>query len=247
MQISSLVGKTVLSRSGEWLGYVDALRLTRDMKKLSCLVCADGEEEEFYIPARAVISAEDAVIAGRQRAASPTGVSCPVGRPVYTHTGEFCGVIADMVPGDAPELVIMGVGEARRVPVACAALGETAIVYPSAEEKRRAGGRTSGAKTGSGRPAGKRAETPKSVRAEESAVRPSDPEKTKQQPVPEPGREYRLDRTNLLGRRVKRSVYDEHGEPVALAGERITPEVIARARRSNRLLTLTVNTLTNLY
>ena len=65
--------------------------------------------------------------------------------------------------------------------------------------------------------------------------------------IPFVGREYRLDRTNLLGRRVKRSVYDEHGEPVALAGERITPEVIARARRGNRLLALTVNTLTNLY
>ena len=55
------------------------------------------------------------------------------------------------------------------------------------------------------------------------------------------------DRTNLLGRRVKRSVYDEHGAPIATAGERVTPEMIAAARRKNRLLALTVNTLTNLY
>ena len=247
MQISLLVGKTVLSRSGEWLGYVIALRLTRDMKKVSCLVCADGEEEEFYLPARAVISAEDAVIAGRQRVASPTGIPSPVGRPVYTHKGEFCGIIADMVSGDAPELVIMGGGEARHVPVACAALGETVIVYPSAEEKRRSGGRVSGVKTRSVRSAGKETETPMPARAAKGSARSVNPTETKQSSVPEPGKEYRLDRTNLLGRRVKRSVYDEYGEPVALAGERITPDVIARARRGNRLLALTVNTLTNLY
>lgn len=58
---------------------------------------------------------------------------------------------------------------------------------------------------------------------------------------------FRIDRTNLLGRRVKRSVYDETGTPIAVAGERITPQTIALARRKNRLLALTVNTLTNLY
>ena len=54
------------------------------------------------------------------------------------------------------------------------------------------------------------------------------------------------DLPNLLGRRVKRSVFDETGAPVALAGERITPDTVAKARRKNKLLALTVNTLTNI-
>ena len=58
---------------------------------------------------------------------------------------------------------------------------------------------------------------------------------------------YQLNRTNLLGKRLKKSVFDDQGKPIALAGERITPEILARARRSNRLLELTVNTLTNLF
>lgn len=139
MRFSSWIGKDVLSRSGERLGYVVALRLTRDMKKLSCLVCADEEEAEFYLPARAVLSAEDAVIAGRQRFEMPTGQPCPVGRPVYLHTGEFFGVIADVDTGEEPALAVWTEDGERSVPAACAAMGETVIVYPTAEEKRTAG------------------------------------------------------------------------------------------------------------
>ena len=53
-----------------------------------------------------------------------------------------------------------------------------------------------------------------------------------------------LNHTNLLGRKVKKSVYDDYGIAIALAGERITPAVLARARRAGRLLALAVNTLT---
>ena len=58
---------------------------------------------------------------------------------------------------------------------------------------------------------------------------------------------FELGTRNLLGKRVVRSVYDAQGEIVALAGDRITPEVLSRARRKGRLLALTVNTLTNVY
>ena len=53
-----------------------------------------------------------------------------------------------------------------------------------------------------------------------------------------------LNHTNLLGRKVKKSVYDDYGIAIALAGERITPAVLARARRAGRLLALAMNTLT---
>lgn len=273
MQISSLVGKPVLTRSGEWLGYVIALRLSRDFKKLSCLICADGDEEEFFLPMRAVFSAEDAVIAGGKRADAPTGIPCPVGRPAYTHTGEFCGAVADVDLGDAPALMIADGSGERRVPVSCTVPGETVIVYPSEEERRRAGSgrrKTAGMhRTAVPHSAPARRESVVPVPSEEQdkaakagpALSSDEPPARTSGEVPAAEEEhtatkepataghvaYRLDRTNLLGRRVKRSVYNARGVAIATAGERITAEIIARARRENRLLALTVNTLTNFY
>lgn len=268
MLISSLVGKTVLSRSGERFGYVLALRPTRDMKKLSCLVCADEDEEEFFLPARAVLSVEDAVIAGRQRTNAPTGIPSPIGSPVYTHTGEQLGTITDIDTGDSPALILFSNGEEHRIDVSCAAMDETVIVYPTAEDRRSAGSRrtrlaTSGrtsAKKASSVPAEKSANINKNTQQKSIApvqefpkIQPKQPEplatssKVSQPAASAQTNSYQLNRTNLLGKRLKKSVFDDQGKPIALAGERITPEILARARRSNRLLELTVNTLTNLF
>lgn len=270
MLISSLPGKAALTRSGEWLGYVVALTLTRDMKKLSCLICADAEEEEFLLPARAVLSAGDAVIARRQRAERATGVPSPIGRQVFSHTGEELGVIADVDTGEDPALIVRG-EEERRVAVLCAAMDQTVIVYPTPEERRAASGTRSKTRSPKPKPqpapkaaAPEGAPTPKGMPVPAPVPQPlpqpapfpvppapPDADRTAPQsaPSPAPSAEanvWRIDRTNLLGRRVKRSVFDDAGKPVALAGERITPETLKRARRHNRLLALTVNTLTNL-
>lgn len=284
MLISSLPGKAVLTRSGEWLGYVVALTLTRDMKKLSCLICADAEEEEFLLPARAVLSAGDAVIARRQRAERATGVPSPIGRQVFSHTGEELGVIADVDTGEAPALIVRG-EEERRVAVLCAAMDQTVIVYPTPEERRAASGTRSKTRSPKPKPqpapiaaapkaAPEGAPNPKRMPVPsplpqplpqpapfpappvqpappDTEGAPPDTDRTtpRSAPSPAPPAEtnvWRIDRTNLLGRRVKRSVFDDAGKPVALAGERITPETLKRARRHNRLLALTVNTLTNL-
>ena len=270
MLISSLVGKTVLSRSGERFGYVLALRPARDMKKLSCLVCADDDEEEFFLPARAVLSVEDAVIAGRQRANAPTGIPSPIGSPVYTHTGEQLGTITDIDTGDSPALILFSNGEEHRIDVSCAAMDETVIVYPTAEDRRSAGSRRTRLAT-TGRTSAKKTKT-STTSAEKSASNNKVPQQKNIAPVQEFSKiqprqteplatssevsqpaasaqtnSYQLNRTNLLGKRLKKSVFDDQGKPIALAGERITPEILARARRSNRLLELTVNTLTNLF
>ncbi len=244
MQVSSLIGKNVLTRAGECLGYVLSLRLTRGLKAISCLVCVDADEEEFFLPMRAVLSAEDAVIAGSARLRAPTGTECPVGRPVYSHTGEFLGHIGDVDTGESPALLIRGGKEPLRVDIACAALGETVIVYPSGEERRSAGRKKSGTTRVPQEHGTKIKQTSTPNRQP-----PASQERAKRLftlPTQDASAQ-RIDRTNLLGRRVKRSVFDETGKAVALAGERITPETLARARRCNRLLALTVNTLTNLY
>ena len=246
MQISTLIGKPVLTRAGDRLGYVTAAHPARDLKKISSLVCADDDENEFCLPARAILSVSDAVIAGGARLKAPTGIESPIGKRAYSHTGEELGALSDAELGEIPSLLITGDNGQLRCDAACATIGETVIVYPSPEDRRPA--------------AAKRRHTPKkntvaATMSEIPAATPPSPppmseqDMQKMQSAPEPPRRdgFRIDRTNLLGRRVKKSVYDETGAPIALAGERITPETITKARRKNKLLALTVNTLTNLY
>lgn len=246
MQLSTLIGKPVLTRAGDRLGYVTAAHPARDLKKISSLVCADDDENEFCLPARAILSVSDAVIAGGARLKAPTGIESPIGKRAYSHTGEELGALSDAELGEIPSLLITGDNGQLRCDAACATIGETVIVYPSPEDRRPA--------------AAKRRHTPKkntvaATMSEIPAATPPSPppmseqDMQKMQSAPEPPRRdgFRIDRTNLLGRRVKKSVYDETGAPIALAGERITPETITKARRKNKLLALTVNTLTNLY
>lgn len=268
MQLSSLIGKPILTRAGDALGYVIAARPTRDLKKLACLVCADGDENDFILPARAVLSAPetaDAVIAGGARLNAPTGIPSPIGKRAYSHTGEALGTISDILLGEAPALVL----SSAEAPIMAdrAVIGETVIVYPSAEQRRRAPSARGSARTGQtgGKSAQKRPKTAQMQQREgESAPPPISavgraeadfPDTMSAAPLPQtppkrsepaPPQHFRIDRTNLLGRRLKKSVYDETGAPIARAGERITPEIVTRARRKNRLLALTVNTLTNI-
>lgn len=253
MKLSTLIGKPVLTRAGERLGYVTAAYLTRDMKKLSSVLCADDNEEDFCLPARAILSAADAVIAGAARLDAPTGVPSPIGKAAYTNTGEALGILSDVETGETPLLLIAKDDMTISCEAARAAIGETVIVYPTAAEKR-----PSPAKRGHA-PKQKQKNLPMSADplpnptmsapAANSPARPtqSPPAMSAERALKQRANAFRIDRTNLLGRRVKRSVYDEAGSPIATAGELVTPEMIARARRKNKLLALTVNTLTNLY
>lgn len=124
-KLSSLIGKQILTPAGERLGYVIGATLTQTRKNISCLYCADQEDEEFYLPVRAVLSYGDALIAGKARLSSPTGFPSPVMTPAYGHTGELAGVVCDFITGDEPKLVLWKNGTETVVPLSLAAQGET--------------------------------------------------------------------------------------------------------------------------
>lgn len=219
MELSTLIGKQILTAAGENLGYTKNAYLTRDGTKLSSLVCIDGDEEEFFLPARTILAADDVIIAGKARLSAPTGVPCPIGIAAYSARGELLGAVTDLLLGDgaAPVYVIVKDGIRTTYAADCVAAGETLIVYPEGKPKKTAPPR--------------RRET----------------QKKEQKPAPPPPEENASYRCNLLGRCLKKTVYDGYGYPIAVAGERITAGIIARARKNNRLLQLTVNTLTNIY
>ena len=226
MQLSTIVGTMILSPDGEKFGYVKEARLTRDLAALSCLVAVDDDEEEFYLPARTVLAVKDAVIAGRARISAATGVPAPMGRSVFSEQGEYLGIVTDMKLGEVPALTVTK-DASRDIPLSHAAVGETVIIFEK-ERKKRAVRQE------------KRPPALKPAERNSAEPAPAAPEEAKPEAHP-----ARFNRYNLLGKRVKKSVFDEYGTPVALAGERVTPEMLEAARRRNRLLALTVNTLTN--
>lgn len=266
MQLSSLIGKSILSPSGEQLGYVTGAYLTRDMKALSSLAAADAEEEEFYLPARAIRSNGDALIANKLYLPAPAGVPAPIGAQVFTEKGEELGVVGDWLFGDCePVIVVVKDGVRTGYPADTAAFEKSVIVYTegSRPAKRRAKSVRKKDPVSTENDVSMSENQPQSE--EEPASMPETPafseETEKDAPmsenhVPTEAQEsgktpaavkYDAGGRNLLGRRVVRSVFDAYGNPVALAGERITPEIISQARRKGKLLSLTVNTISNIY
>ena len=260
MQITSLIGKQILSPAGEKIGYVVSAYPSRDFKKISCFLCADEDEEEFFLPAKNVLHWGDALVANRSRISTPTGLPCPVGSPVYTHTGEWMGALGELLIGDEadPLFIVHKEGTKITLPLARVSVGDIIMVYPvgckkPAAQKKPA--RKPAEKVQSApAPSAKESPAPAPVisapaaPAEIPAVKTEEPEQPATESAAEKT-EFRtedaLNRLNLLGRKVKKTVYDQNGYPIALAGDRITEKIVSLARRNNRLLQLTVNTLTN--
>lgn len=256
MQISSLIGKPVLSPSGEAYGYITDVRLSRNFQKIACLVIADSEEEETYLPMQTVRAVADAVIAGKARLSEPAGVPSPIGKRAYTLKGEELGFVSDVTLGDDPYFMISKGNTTDMVPISLVSVMESVIVYESEEERALMKKTVRTKATGATQSPRERSQTKRAKRevphrpGEEPAVDLPDvlpplKEPDPAAPVTEPPAPKGLyDRTNLLGRYVKRPVYDNAGAPIALEGERITPALLSNARRAGKLLALAVNTLT---
>lgn len=248
MQISTVIGKQVLSPQGEKLGYVINAYPARDMKSLAALQCADEDEEEYFLPAKNVVSYGDALIANKARQNTANGIASPVGNAVYSHTGELLGAVDDLLLGDGGEalFIVHRDGTKNAYPFSRVSVGDTLIVYPEGVKKP--------APKPERKPAGKKPQSrvqaaretePKPAEPQQSAPKPEPPAQPDPPAQPAPQADGGINRVNLLGRKVKKSVYDDFGYPIAVAGETVTPYTVAAARRSNRLLQLTVNTLTN--
>lgn len=232
MEISTIIGKQILSPAGESLGYAKSVYLNRDFTKISSLCCIDGEEEEFYLPARAILSTGDALIAGTARLASPSGEPSPVGKAAFSHTGEQIGMVCDVILSDQSSVTVCNQTIRVSYPVELTAIGESVIVYPDEQTKKALS------------PKKRRAPSkPKPAKNNHSPSAEKTPVKTDPAAKIQPSNQ----RFGILGKQVKRSVYDSQGYPLVLAGEKVTAETVLRARKNNRLLQLTVNTLTNVY
>ncbi|MGN0822956.1 MAG: hypothetical protein ACI4NG_04210 [Candidatus Gallimonas sp.] len=227
MQVSTMIGKQLLSPAGDSLGYVTDVKFTRRYDKISVLCCVDEDEEEFFLPARAVLACSDVVLAGPSRLSSVTGTDNPVGKIAYSSRGELLGTVCDVICDRETPMIAVSRGDLRIFyPLSLSAVRETVVVR---SENEKAPARKSRCKS-------RVCDEP--VKTPPCADRPREPLSS------EDSAENRL---NLLGRTVKKSVYGEHGALLIAAGEIVTQSTLLKARRNNRLLQLTVNTLTNVW
>lgn len=270
MQLSSLVGKKIVSPAGEQLGYVTGAYLSRDLKSLAALSAVDGDEEEFILPVRAVQACSDAIIATKSRVSAVCGIPAPIGLKAYSEKGEDLGVVGDWLFGDCePVFILVKDGVRTGYAADTVASEENVVVYLSGERpaaKKRVKRTLKRAETEKEVPmsedphsentsetdsvsedAAENSTAEEAIDEAESIAAESGVEMEQTPVKTEPTAKYELGGRNLLGKRVVRSVFDAQGGIVALAGDRITPEVLSRARRKGRLLALTVNTLTNVY
>lgn len=220
MMISELIGKQIVSPQGRAVGYVTDVRPARGFCGFSCLVFADTEEEENYLPVRAVLAMGDAVIAGKARLSAPTGLPSPVGLPAFANEGVSLGNVTDLDLASG-ELLFSG---GSRAPAKLIAMGESAIVYPTEHARIRAG----------------------RISPQKSPKKPSAPARAPGQNEDVPKSVSLLGR-DLLGKYVKSTVYGKTGLPIAERGQKVTPALLSSARREGKLLELTVCTLTDVF
>ena len=238
MEVSTMIGAEIYSLVGEKLGYVKAVYLSKDRKKITCLLCVDegesGEDDEFVMPFRAVLSVGDVVIAKKARIAKTIGSPAPVGINAYSSAGEALGTLCEILVGDGgPVYIVTKNGVRTSYPEGTVIIGEALMISTGGAAKKES------AKKPIRRT---NRESGKDVKGE-VALAPV-PVKNDFMPIVNAG--GGIDRLNLLGRQVKITVLDSNGDAIALSGQRITPEILSLARRNNLLLRLTVNTLTNL-
>ncbi len=247
MQLSLLIGKKVLTPQGEGQGYVKGAYLTREMDALSSLCIVDGEEEEFFLPARAILSVKDAVIAAKRRLHAPTGIPAPIGLAAFSHTGEAMGSVCDWRDDPIPTIFLVKDGAEISFPAKRVRAMESAVVYPEGVPMPAPAAKKAQKEKGTPKPKEKNGAMSEAPMQNDGGMPEEEGVKAQNEP-PMPAAPPKTDvrdmvHRDLLGRRVRRTVFDDLGVPVAKAGEPVTPAVLARARRSGRLVTLAANTL----
>ena len=94
---SDLIGKPLLSRSGERIGYIKNIQTDKRRSRIRNLECCDEEEEEFVLPVSAVaqFGADAAIVKTLSAVGCKNCEPAPFGLPAYSEKGEKLGTIDD--------------------------------------------------------------------------------------------------------------------------------------------------------
>lgn len=259
--LSDFIGKPVLTRSGECVGYVKNIQTDPKMTRARNLECCDDDEEEFLLPFSALASfGKDAAVV-KSLAAAPCKncISAPFGMPVYSAEGALLGQIDDFLRSDK-QIDALLLSDGTTIPVVqLVAVTDTAIVDPSG--KRKAKTRTCQKNAGT-----YRKKTDKTAKTEEDTFRETQNEEPffviAAEKAPRTGEEIaataaaaspageqesaediphlRAGRGLLTGKILPRDLKDARGNILAKAGSVVNAQTIRKAMEHDKLFELTL-------
>ena len=109
MKISQLFGKRVESADGK-KGYI--IRVNCIEKHIKSFTCADGDEREFDIPVKNIVSGGNTFTYSHEEKGDGTERSISLGKPVYDCEGNFLGNLSEIV-AEKYEMVSFIVGNKK--------------------------------------------------------------------------------------------------------------------------------------
>lgn len=97
--VSELIGKPLLTKSGEYLGCVKSVQTDARYGRIRNFACFDRDEEDFLLPASAIAQfGQDAlVVQYAARRACKNCVPLPLKCKTYSQSGDELGAIDDFL------------------------------------------------------------------------------------------------------------------------------------------------------
>lgn len=130
MNVSELYGKQTLSGDGKKTGCV--IGLGESGGEIRYLVCCDGEEREFRIPAENILSVGDKIIFESGKCPYKQCASIRLGVPAFSDGGKYIGVLSDFIL--AGFKIKYAVIAGKKYPMQRVEYGDAAIVKKSGAE-----------------------------------------------------------------------------------------------------------------
>lgn len=241
--VSELIGKPLLTRSGEYLGCVKSVQTDARYGRIRNFACFDRDEEDFLLPASAIAQfGQDAlVVQYAARRACKNCVPLPLKCKTYSQSGDELGAIDDFLrSGTELTGVVLSNGQAypleRLVKVTDVAVLDLSDPFVPPKTRKA--------------PAQKSAPPAKERARECAAAALPDAETVGEQPhaaqtaaPPKSGGTrpaVRAGKGLLTGKILPADLVDVRGNVLAPAGTRVTADVIRRAMAHNKLFALTM-------
>lgn len=128
MKLSSIFGKKIISKAGK-SGYV--ISVYADGGKICGLVCADENENEFFVGADSIKSVKTNIAYKGGTTEKINGSPVTLGKPVFDGEGEYYGDLTDFTV-ENNELVCAHVG-IKKFSCGDIAVGDAVIIKNSAQ------------------------------------------------------------------------------------------------------------------
>ena len=249
---SDLIGKPLLSRSGERIGYIKNIQTDKKRSRIRNLECCDEEEEEFVLPVSAVaqFGADAAIVKTLSAVGCKNCEPAPFGLPAYSEKGEKLGTIDDFAR-EGMQITAIVLSGGASVPVerlvsaadtALFDLSDSGPVKRPPRKPRPKSEKKPDAKGDNAQPAFAPPPLSEEIAVTVAAAAPeyASAQTAGETPALPAAGKKRAGSGLLTGKILPENLFDARGMVIAPAGAVVTSDVIKRALAHNKLFALTL-------